>query len=197
MLIWLTLVVILLDMVSKYIVSRLLIVNESVMIIKNFFNITYVRNTGAAFSIFSENTFLVMVISFMIIMGIILYISKNKPSNKIEKISYSLILGGAIGNFIDRIIYGYVRDFIEIDIFGTDNENRALFGECKWTNKKADVDVLDNLIDKSMNFKYEKYYYIFSKSGFTDALKNRAEKTKPFFFILKKGLFALHYFYSF
>lgn len=120
MLIWLTLVVILLDMVSKYIVSRLLIVNESVMIIKNFFNITYVRNTGAAFSIFSGNTFLVMVISFMIIMGIILYISKNKSSNKIEKISYSLILGGAIGNFIDRIIYGYVRDFIEIDIFGWD-----------------------------------------------------------------------------
>lgn len=120
MLIWLTLVVILLDMVSKYIVSKLLIVNESVMIIKNFFNITYVRNTGAAFSIFSGNTFLVMVISFMIIMGIILYIRKNKPSNKIEKISYSLILGGAIGNFIDRIIYGYVRDFIEIDIFGWD-----------------------------------------------------------------------------
>ena len=120
MLIWLTLVVILLDMVSKYIVSKLLIVNESVMIIKNFFNITYVRNTGADFSIFSGNTFLVMVISFMIIMGIILYISKNKSSNKIEKISYSLILGGAIGNFIDRIIYGYVRDFIEIDIFGWD-----------------------------------------------------------------------------
>lgn len=120
MLIWLTLVVILLDMVSKCIVSRLLIVNESVMIIKNFFNITYVRNTGAAFSIFSGNTFFVMVISFMIIIGIILYISKNKPSNKIEKISYSLILGGAIGNFIDRIIYGYVRDFIEIDIFGWD-----------------------------------------------------------------------------
>lgn len=65
---------------------------------------------------------------------------------------------------------------IEIDVFGTDNENRAIFGECKWTNKKADVDVLDNLIDKSMNFKYEKYYYIFSKSGFTDALKSRAEK---------------------
>lgn len=120
MLIWLTLVVILLDMVSKYIVSKLLIVNESVMIIKNFFNITYVRNTGAAFSIFSGNTFLVMIISFMIIMGIILYIRKNKPSNKIEKISYSLILGGAIGNFIDRVIYGYVRDFIEIDIFGWD-----------------------------------------------------------------------------
>ena len=120
MIIWLTLVVILLDMVSKYIVSRLLIVNESVMVIKNFFNITYVRNPGAAFSIFSGNTFLVMIISFIIIIGIILYISKNKPSNKIEKISYSLILGGAIGNFIDRIIYGYVRDFIEIDIFGWD-----------------------------------------------------------------------------
>lgn len=120
MLIWLTLVIILLDMVSKYIVSRLLIVNESVMIIKNFFNITYVRNTGAAFSIFSGSTFLVMIVSFIIIIGIIIYISKNKPSNKMEKVAYSLILGGAIGNFIDRIIYGYVRDFIEIDIFGWD-----------------------------------------------------------------------------
>lgn len=120
MIIWLTLVVILLDMVSKYIVSRLLIVNESVMVIKNFFNITYVRNTGAAFSIFSGNTFLVMIVSFIIIIGIILYISENKPSNKMEKVAYSLILGGAIGNFIDRIIYGYVRDFIEIDIFGWD-----------------------------------------------------------------------------
>ncbi|MGN1358759.1 MAG: signal peptidase II, partial [Bacilli bacterium] len=110
----------LLDMVSKYIVSRLLIVNESVMVIKNFFNITYVRNTGAAFSIFSGNTFLVMIVSFIIIIGIILYISKNKPSNKMEKVAYSLILGGAIGNFIDRVIYGYVRDFIEIDIFGWD-----------------------------------------------------------------------------
>ena len=120
MLIWLTLVIILLDMVSKYIVSRLLIVNESVMIIKNFFNITYVRNTGAAFGIFSGSTFLVMIVSFIIIIGIIIYISKNKPSNKMEKVAYSLILGGAIGNFIDRIIYGYVRDFIEIDIFGWD-----------------------------------------------------------------------------
>lgn len=120
MIIWLTLVVILLDMVSKYIVSRLLIVNESVMVIKNSFNITYVRNTGAAFSIFSGNAFLVMIVSFIIIIGIILYISKNKPSNKMEKGAYSLILGGAIGNFIDRIIYGYVRDFIEIDIFGWD-----------------------------------------------------------------------------
>lgn len=120
MIIWLTLVVILLDMVSKYIVSRLLIVNESVMVIKNFFNITYVRNPGAAFSIFSTNSFLVMIISFIIIIGIILYISKNKPSNKMERVAYSLILGGAIGNFIDRVIYGYVRDFIEIDIFGWD-----------------------------------------------------------------------------
>ena len=120
MIIWLTLVVILLDMISKYIVSRLLIVNESVMIIKNFFNITYVRNTGAAFSIFSENTFLVLIVSFIIIIVIILYISKNKPSNKMERVAYSLILGGAIGNFIDRVIYGYVRDFIEIDIFGWD-----------------------------------------------------------------------------
>ena len=80
--------------------------------------ITYVRNTGAAWSIFSSRTVLVLLISSFIIIGIILYIYKNRPKNKVEKIAYSMILGGAIGNFINRIIYGYVIDFIDVKIFG-------------------------------------------------------------------------------
>lgn len=50
------------------------------------------------------------------------------------------------------------------------------FGECKWTNKKKDVDTLDTLIGKSLNFTFDKYYYIFSKSGFTNALNDKADK---------------------
>ena len=50
--------------------------------------------------------------------GIVLYVYKNKPKYKLEKIAYSLILGGAIGNFLDRIVYGYVIDFLDFYIFG-------------------------------------------------------------------------------
>ena len=92
--------------------------NESKTIIDNFLNITYVRNTGAAWSILDNNTWMVTVISLLIIIGIIYYVYRNRVSKKILKIGYGLILGGAIGNFIDRIVYGYVIDFIDIDIFG-------------------------------------------------------------------------------
>lgn len=120
MIIWLTLIFLFLDLIVKYLIDKLLIVNESIVVIKNFFNITYVRNTGAAWSIFSANTFLIIVVSGLIILGIIFYIMKNKPSNKLEKISYSLILGGAIGNFINRVVCLYVIDYFDINIFGWD-----------------------------------------------------------------------------
>lgn len=108
----------LLDIGSKFLVSRIFILNESKTIIDNFLNITYVRNTGAAWSILDNNTWIVTVISLLIIIGIIYYVYRNRVSKKILKIGYGLILGGAIGNFIDRIVYGYVIDFIDIDIFG-------------------------------------------------------------------------------
>jgi signal peptidase II len=56
----------------------------------------------------------------LIILVISYYSFKNKPKNNIEKIAYSLVLGGAIGNFIDRIIYRGVIDFISVKIFGYD-----------------------------------------------------------------------------
>lgn len=108
----------LLDIGSKLLVSKIFILNESKTIIDNFLNITYVRNTGAAWSILDNNTWIVTVISLLIIIGIICYVYRNRVSKKILKIGYGLILGGAIGNFIDRIVYGYVIDFIDIDIFG-------------------------------------------------------------------------------
>lgn len=108
----------LLDIGSKFLVSRIFILNESKTIIDNFLNITYVRNTGAAWSILDNNTWMVTVISLLIIIGIIYYVYRNRVSKRILKIGYGLILGGAIGNFVDRIVYGYVIDFIDIDIFG-------------------------------------------------------------------------------
>lgn len=120
MIIIFTIVFFIVDIVSKLVVSNLMDVYDSVIIIKDFFYITYVRNTGAAWSIFSGETLGIVIVSLMIILGIIYYIWRNNPESKLEKLGYGLILGGAIGNLFDRIIYGYVIDFFDFYIFGYD-----------------------------------------------------------------------------
>ena len=65
----------------------------------------------------------------------------------------------------------------EIDIVGFENKTTALFAECKWTNEKVDVGVLDKLIERSNLFNQtERYYYLFSKSGFTQGCAEKALK---------------------
>lgn len=118
MIIILTILFFVIDLVSKLVISNLMNVNDTILVIKDFFYITYVRNTGAAWSIFAGKTWLLVIVSFIIIVFIIYYILKNKPKSKLEKIGYAMILGGAIGNFFDRIVYGYVIDFFDFYIFG-------------------------------------------------------------------------------
>ena len=118
MMIILTIVFLIIDIVSKLIVSNLMNVHDSVVIIRDFFYITYVRNTGAAWSMFAGKTWLLIIVSLVIIGFICFYIYKNKHKSKIELVGYSLVLGGAIGNFLDRVIYGYVIDFFDFYIFG-------------------------------------------------------------------------------
>ena len=116
----LIIIFILIDLISKYIIVKSIGLHEAIMVIRNFLNITYVRNTGVAFSMFPHNRYLVLVISLFIIIGIIYYVYKSKVNNKLEKVGYSLIIGGAISNFIDRLIHGYVIDFIDVKIFNYD-----------------------------------------------------------------------------
>ena len=120
-----TLVFLLFDILSKAVVSRYIVLEKSIKLINKFLYITHVRNTGAAWSMFSSKTILVLIISLVIITGIILYIQQNKPTNKKEKLAYSMILGGALGNFINRLFLGYVIDFIDINIFNFPNFNIA------------------------------------------------------------------------
>lgn len=120
MMIILIIIFLTIDIVSKIIINNSMELFDSVTVIKNFFNITYVRNTGAAWSILSDSTWLIIIISLVIIGLIILYIYKNKPKSMWEKVGYSMILGGSIGNFLDRIVYGYVVDFLDFYIFGYD-----------------------------------------------------------------------------
>ena len=113
-----TAIFLIIDICSKIIISKYLELNQSIRVIKNFLNITYVRNTGVAWSILNNQSIVVIILSSIVTIAIILYIKNNKPTNTLEKLSYSLILGGAIGNLIERIIHGYVTDFIDINLFG-------------------------------------------------------------------------------
>ena len=108
------------DIISKIIVSYFFDINKSNELIKNFFNITYVRNTGTAWSFMADKTWLLIIISGFIILGLFIYIKKNKPKNRWEKYGYSLVFAGALGNFLERIIVGSVTDFLDFKIFNYD-----------------------------------------------------------------------------
>jgi len=115
--IWITLVVILLDQVSKIIVRNYLEVGKVLKITKKFFWLTHVENTGAAFSLSFGNAALnkIIFICVSIIAIVLLIYLNNKSRSKVEKFVFALILGGAIGNLIDRIIFGKVTDFLWCD----------------------------------------------------------------------------------
>ena len=112
-----TLIVLAIDIFSKLLVKHYFTFG-SISIIRNFLSLSYVENTGAAWSILADNRYIVLLLSGVIIMGIIWYVYKEKPTRLLCKVAYSLILGGALGNFIDRLYYGYVIDFIDVKIFG-------------------------------------------------------------------------------
>lgn len=106
-----------LDLITKYQVQKRMNPFESVPIIKNVFHITYVQNTGAAFSILSGRIFLFILASIIIICAIIFILIKYPIKQKTLGIALAMVLGGAAGNFIDRIRYGYVVDFFDFRIW--------------------------------------------------------------------------------
>ena len=110
-------IIFLIDQITKIIISNNINLNGSVTVIKNFFSLTYVKNTGAAFGFFSGKTLLITIISIFIFIYLLMELIKNKSNIKIINLSFSFILGGLIGNLYDRIVLGYVRDFMDFTIF--------------------------------------------------------------------------------
>lgn len=88
-------------------------------VIKGFFRITYTCNDGAAFSILKGKRVFFIIMTIIVIFLIVYYLLKNKVY-WVEKYSLLLIISGALGNLIDRIMYGYVIDFLDFIIFGYD-----------------------------------------------------------------------------
>lgn len=105
------------DLFTKFMVLKYFRVGVSVSIIEGFLNFTYVRNSGAAFGIFRDNPIVLAVFSVVIIVGITAAMIKFKPKNELVKMSVCMIFAGAVGNFVDRIRFGYVVDFIDVNLF--------------------------------------------------------------------------------
>ncbi len=119
-----SLLLVVIDQIVKILVINKMALQQSIIVINNFFNITYVKNTGAAWSILSGNVLLLIMIS-IIALGVIYYcLIKGKELKKIDIVSYSMLIGGIIGNLIDRVVHGYVIDYLDFKIF---NYNFPIF----------------------------------------------------------------------
>lgn len=105
--------VIVLDQASKWLAVKYLIPIETLPIIKDALHLTYVENPGAAFGMMKNSRWIFLVVSSVAIVGIIIYLIKFAPKNKLCQLSLAFILGGGIGNMIDRLALGYVVDFID------------------------------------------------------------------------------------
>lgn len=113
-------IVLLLDQLIKYIVTKNMTLLESVSVIPGFFNIRYVQNTGAAWGIFDDKTFLLTIISAVSLIVLNQYLNKETKFTKISIVGYGVLIGGMIGNLIDRILHSYVIDYLDFNIFGYD-----------------------------------------------------------------------------
>ncbi len=114
---WLSALVIFLDQASKQIVVATMHLYQSIAL-TSFFNLTYVQNTGAAFSFLSDaggwQRWFFSVLAFVISIVLTVWLYRLKKNETLLAISLALILGGAVGNLIDRVIYGYVIDFLDV-----------------------------------------------------------------------------------
>lgn len=102
------------DLGIKYLVSSSL---TNIIVLPNFFSLKYVLNDGAAFSLFASRTYFLIIISLMCLFFILYELIKNIDDRTLS-IGYSLVLSGLLGNFIDRLVDGYIIDYLSFKIFG-------------------------------------------------------------------------------
>lgn len=106
-----SLTIILLDQLSK-----LLIIDKSINVIQNILSFTYTQNTGVAFGLIDNNLIFIILFNIVILGIIIKFLKENRESiDFVVLVSLILILSGGVGNLIDRLLRGYVVDFIKLE----------------------------------------------------------------------------------
>jgi signal peptidase II len=152
----LTLALVLLDQLVKYFVLKNIPLGGHVSFLPHLVELTYIQNTGAAFSLFSEHTWMLALVSLVVSVLLATAIWKNLFRHPIGKVTLTLLLAGAIGNLIDRAFRGFV-----VDMFNVLFINFAVFNV-------ADICVVVGGISAGC-------YYLF----LYDKLEHRNEKERP------------------
>lgn len=108
------------DQFTKLLADRTMMLGQSYEIIDNFFYFTYVYNEGMAWSLLSGHRWLFIIMTFIAIIGMAYFFVITKKHEVLTRYGIVLVFGGTLGNLVDRIFLGYVRDFIHFYIFGYD-----------------------------------------------------------------------------
>jgi signal peptidase II len=109
------------DQVSKAVIVRTMRLGQSIPIVPGYFDLTFVLNPGAAFSLLAtlpesvRNPFFILVAVAAVIL-IVIYRARHLRQHRLASVSLALILGGAIGNLIDRVRHGMVVDFLDVHV---------------------------------------------------------------------------------
>ncbi len=109
-------IIALLDQAAKFFAAGLLQSVDTVPILSGIFQLTYVENSGAGFGVFADYTWLLTVLTLIIIVLAISYVVFKRPDNKILLTALTFMIGGAVGNLVDRIRLGYVIDFFDFTL---------------------------------------------------------------------------------
>ena len=103
------------DRISKILVEIYISDDQVISVIPKLFSFVYTENTGAAFSILSDKTWFLSLVSIIFCIGVVIFWIIKKPQNRLLCMSVAMIFAGALGNSIDRVMYGHVVDFIRTD----------------------------------------------------------------------------------
>lgn len=108
--------IILADQITKNLIRDLMVVGQSNSVFGDIVRLTYVENPGIAFGIRIPNSWIFTILSILAVIGIVVYLIKQWNESRWIKFSLSLILGGAVGNLIDRILFSKVVDFVDVGV---------------------------------------------------------------------------------
>ncbi len=109
--------IVVIDQLLKLLVVNTIKTGGSVEILGGLVNFQYVENRGMAFGMLKDCRWVFIIFTIIVVVGVIIYMIKTKPQSKFLLTSLALILGGGVGNLIDRIFLGYVVDYIQLSFF--------------------------------------------------------------------------------
>ncbi len=111
-------VITILDQITKVVVQNRFALEESIVVIPGFFNLTYLRNSGAAWGLFGNYNTVLMVLSVVMLTVMVIFRRSFLSDTWEHRLALGLMVGGIIGNLIDRLRHGYVIDFLDFHVAG-------------------------------------------------------------------------------